>query len=482
VRDSVRLWLLLVLACAVALVCWPSTLIFYSKWTDAASLTYTHGPLILLICVWLVFRARQAIRAAPVRPAPLALLGLILATTAWMIFYRSGVEGLEVPMVPLIFWLAVTAAFGWPMGKLLLFPAAFLYFAVPAWHDRLLQELTVLAMRGFLSITGPHATFIGDDIYIPNGAFRIEEGCSGLHFMIVGLAVAALYGEQQRDTWQVRLKLLLLMAALALLANWVRVYTVIEAGYLTNMQSYLVRVSHYGFGWCVFAVALFIFFWLARFFEAAPADEPVAAAIPIEKGSRELTGVAWALAALIAIPILNLALRALHPAAATLDLTTMNPPHTWQALPGARSSWAPVFAGADVERRAVYADADGHAVEMLGVGYRLQRRGAQLVGPTSSLVGDDAEVLGERRVDSAAGSFRETEVVDHTRARALIWSRYQVGAHQLLGPRAQQLWYGLNALVWSPPTSLLALRSSCNGDCDDARRVLQNFLAGSVPH
>jgi hypothetical protein len=73
-------------------------------------------------------------------------------------------------------------------------------------------------------------------------------------------------------------------------------------------------------------------------------------------------------------------------------------------------------------------------------------------------------------------------VVDHTRARALIWSRYQVGARQVLAPRAQQLWYGLNALVWLPPTSLLALRSPCNGDCDDARRVLHNFLAGAAAH
>jgi hypothetical protein len=40
----------------------------------------------------------------------------------------------------------------------------------------------------------------------------------------------------------------------------------------------------------------------------------------------------------------------------------------------------------------------------------------------------------------------------------------------------------LNALVWLPPTSLLALRSPCNGDCDDARRVLHNFLAGAAAH
>ncbi|HTC15667.1 MAG TPA: EpsI family protein [Steroidobacteraceae bacterium] len=482
-KASLRPWLILALACAIALICWPSSVIFFRKWTDAASLTYTHGPLILLICCVLVFRARRAIAAASVRPCVPALLALAVAMLAWLVFYRAGVEGLEVPMLPLIFWLAVTGAWGWQVGRLLLFPTAFFYFAVPAWHDRLLQELTVLAMRGLLGVTGPPAIFVGDDIYIPNGAFRIEEGCSGLHFMIVGLAVAALYGEQQRDSWQVRLKLLLLMALLALLANWVRVYTVIEAGYLTDMQSYLVRVSHYGFGWCVFAVALFLFFWLARWFEP-PLEEP--APQPLAPGSAagraELIGLGSVLAILLALPAANLGLRALHPDTAKLSVPSLGPPPAWRALAEARSNWQPVFPGADQERRVSFADPNGETVEVLAVAYRTQRRGAQLVGQASSLIGDNLEVQGEQVVSSAGGSFLETEVVDQTRARSLIWSRYQVGEHELLAPRLQQLWYGVNALVWSPPSRLLALRTACNGDCDDARRVLRAFVAhGAAP-
>ena len=54
-------------------------------------------------------------------------------------------------------------------------------------------------MRLVLSVTGPSAVISGDVIHIPNGSFRIEEGCSGLHFMIAGLAVAALHGELRRD-------------------------------------------------------------------------------------------------------------------------------------------------------------------------------------------------------------------------------------------------------------------------------------------
>jgi len=41
------------------------------------------------------------------------------------------------------------------------------------------------------------------------------------------------------------------------------------------------------------------------------------------------------------------------------------------------------------------------------------------------------------------------------------------------------LWYGINALVWQPPAGLIALRTSCQGECGSARRTLQEFVAHS---
>jgi exosortase len=479
-----RLYWIAALACLIALIYWPSTIFLYGKWSDAASLTYTHGWLILLICIALVVRSRREVVAAPVHASPRAAVALAATILAWLVFYRSSVEGLEVPLQPLIFWLAVTAAFGWPVGRLLLFPVAYLYFAVPIWYGTPLQKLCVLVMRGALALTGPPALFAGDVIHLSNGTFVIEEGCSGLHFMIVGLAVAALYGEQRPDPWRVRLSQLALMAGLALLANWVRVYTVIVAGYLTDMQSYLVRVSHYGFGWGVFAVTLFIFFWLAPLLGSEPAPPPaVAAPSPASVVVRraELTGIAGAVTILIALPALNVAVRTAHPKpplprpAAALD-----PQPPWHAVTvDVRSDWLPVFPGADEMQRRAFGDAGGDTLEVLGVAYRIQRQGAELVGETSSVIGDRLEQLSEQVVRSAAGPFREAEVVDHARARSLVWWRYQVAGRNLVSPFAQQLLYGINALVWQPPAGLIAVRAPCRGDCGSARGTLQEFVAHS---
>ena len=202
-----RLWLLLVLGMLVALVYWPSTAVLYAEWSDFVNITFTHGWLILAVSLFLIWRDRREIASAPAHPWPLALIGLAGAILAWMICYRAGIQDLHITIYPALFWFAVAGAFGWPVARLLLFPVAFFCFALPSWAQLgdVLQELTVLAMRGFLGLTGPHAVIDGALIHIPNGSFAIEEGCSGLHFMIVGLAVAALHGELRRDPWRTRL-------------------------------------------------------------------------------------------------------------------------------------------------------------------------------------------------------------------------------------------------------------------------------------
>ncbi len=46
----------------------------------------------------------------------------------------------------------------------------------------------------------------------------------------------------------------------AILANWVRVFSIVLAGHLTNMKHPLITKGHYWFGWGVFAVAMVLFF------------------------------------------------------------------------------------------------------------------------------------------------------------------------------------------------------------------------------
>jgi EpsI family protein len=477
----VRLWLIGALACAVALVCWPSARFFAEKWVDTADLGYTHGWLILVICIALVVRSRRELAVAPVRPSPHAYLALTAAMLAWLLCYRASIETLQLPLVPLIFLLAVTAAFGSAVGRLLLFPVAYFYFAVPVWSPVPLQNLTVVVVHGMLRLTGPPAEFAGDVIHLANGSFVIEEGCSGVHYMIVGLAIAALYGERQRDRWRIRVLQLALMAGLALIANWVRVYTVIEAGYLTGMRSSLVR-SHYAFGWGVFAVALALFFWLMTRFAPSEAGERIPPAAPPAQAAgprTPLAGAAGAMTILVALPLLSALARMLHPAPpAAAGVPYADPPPPWHAVAvDAGSQWLPVFPKADTVRRRAFGNGDDDTIEVFAATYRTQRQGAKLVGESTSLFGEQLEVRSQHVIRTPAGAFNETEVANRGGARSLIWWRYHTAGRDLITPLVQQLWYGLNAIVWNPSGAVIALRAACRERCEAARQTLREFVA-----
>jgi exosortase/archaeosortase family protein len=304
--------------------------------------------------------------------------------------------------------------------------------------------------------------------------------------MIVGLAVAALHGELRRDPWRTRLAQLALMAGLALLANWVRVYTVIEAGYLSEMRNYLVSVSHYWFGWGVFAVALVAFFWLSTWLtpaEKAAAPLPVAVPAAAVPGPTPKRGFVIAVMVILVLPGASVLARRGHPPAALSNAPFLTLAAPWSALtPVGGSFWLPQFEGADDNEYLTAVSPAGATIEVFRTRFISQRQGAELVGESSSLLGRHLRDRGERLVDSAHGRFRETEAADPTGAHSLIWSRYEIGGRPLVRPLAEQLWYGVNALVWNPSADVLAFRAECRGDCEDARRLLEALMQNSTLH
>jgi exosortase len=473
-----RLWLILLLAVLVTLVYLPSAAVLFQQWGNFVNLTFTHGWLILAMSVALVLQVRQELARAPAAPLPAAQLALLAASFVWLVCYRASIQDLHITVFPALFWLAVTAAFGLRVGRLMLFPVVFFYFAVPSWSQLAdpLQHLTVAVMRASLAITGPPAVIEGAVVRIPNGSFVVEEGCSGLHFMIVGLAVAALHGQLRHDPWRTRVAQLALMAALALLANWVRVYTVIEAGYLTDMHHYLVSVSHYWFGWGVFALALFAFFWLSTWFphpELLHTSDELPA--PVAPGSRsEILGVAVAALLLVVLPGLSGALRRSQPLPTIEVSTLIHPQSPWSyALGSYDSFWMPVFRGSDQSMHTVLESRSGTKVEVFAVGYREQRQGAELVGSSSTLFGPHLKAGARQPVDSGSGRFMESEVRDPLGTRSLIWSRYEIERHPFLTGLPSQLWYGTRATTGHPSAALVAARVDCAPDCRTARDTLR---------
>lgn len=467
---------------AALVLLWPSTRSLMLEWEDTAKTTYTHGYLIALICICLLLmRGREAgVAARPaVRGGILCLIGA--GSILWLILVRSGMQTVHQLLLPVLFILTLWSILGGQSALRVAFAAGYFYLAVPVWDvvNGTLQSVTVLVVGQLLRITGVPAFVDGNMVHLAAGTFEIAGGCSGLHFFIVGIALAALYGEVHRDSLLMRCKLLLLGVGLSLLANWLRVYVIIVAGYLTDMQHYLVRVSHYGFGWAVFAVTMMVFFFIASRTSAAEAGWP---APPVASGRPTQPGALWLAAGL---SVIAMAVGPIWNAVAPLQAAAMPPsnallpvdPAGWQGPASYHGGdWLPTYPNADATQAGTYSNA-GQQVTVFAALYASQVQGRELVGYGNSIAGK-ATILESR--DTPFGE--ELVVVGDGGQRWLVRYFFQIGPYRTHGDLHAQLHYGVASLTGRPLSGVFAVGAPCVPDCGAAGAVIEKFMLEASPH
>jgi exosortase len=456
---------------------WPSSRALWDYWTDW--LFGGHGIFVAALALWLLLRARDRIGLAPVQSLPWVLVPLVACSLASLILWRAGIQSLQLLLWPVLILLGVLAAFGGAVTRAITVPVCFLYFAMPAWNvlAQPLQSLTVWAVKLFAPVIGVPATISGDLIYLPGDTrFSVELACSGVGFFVEGLAVAALLGELEQAPLSRRLNLLASMVLVALVTNWIRVLTIVQIGYATQMRHVLVTRYHVLFGYVLCVAVLVLFVWLATRHELPAAAQSATTARNLSNttpGSYAATLIALG-AAPVAVGIL-----AMSSAGQGVARELRLPPGRgdWSGpLEAPEASWRPVFVGSHDERRGTYNDAAGRSIEAVAIGYPTQA-GRELVAQGNSLVGNGGLTpLTAELVDGGGKSYREDLVVDGHGLQSVIWSFYDVGGLTFVTPKLAQLWYGVHALATPPYSALFAFRTACSSSCAEARSALGDFV------
>ena len=456
------------LACAalisiVALVYWPSSVALWGYWTDPDG-AGTHGPLVALISAWLLYRSRWRLNEAPVKPVIWLLPLLILMSVAWLVFWRGEIPALHIILFPALMLAAIAAALGWKVARWAVFPIGFLYFAVPSWDVLTgpLQSLTVVATGAVAPLLGIHSHISGDLLVTTVGTFEIGRGCSGVNFFAIGVAVAALLGELEDASAARRCILVGIMAVAAIVSNWIRVLVVVDAGYRTNMQHYLVARSHYMFGWVLFSIVMFGFvWWCARPPRAQQAQQsaPAVGASP----SRWPVHVAVMLS-LIVVPLLAYGLGGAAEVAVT--------PVAFRAPDGAGVWRGPVLD----RQRFVYATANGASVDLTALASSIHDPGKDLATVLTSLVGKgEAAPASSHRITVDGLPYIETVTADSQGQPILLWSTYDIGGRRFVTPLLSRLWYGVASLGGTARPVLFAFWTRCSDSCDASRYTLTDF-------
>ncbi len=255
----------------------------------------SKGPLIWLISIFVIHRdlARQSMRRETDRRDL-----LLVALSVPLVALASLTEPLLAPTLLLVLaWRLLSPSVD---RARLIIVWLFLIFSLPFYSQLVpgLQMITVFVTENFLDLLGVPVLVQEFYIAIPDGQFFVEEGCSGFNYMANNLLLLFLYSLLSRFDLRQFLLGLGVSVAMALIVNWMRVILIILFAHHVGIEHDFVK-SHSTFGWFLYAVFLFPYFFLLLKIDRRDErteNTPIASGSP---GPIGLPPIAW-----LAVPLI----------------------------------------------------------------------------------------------------------------------------------------------------------------------------------
>jgi exosortase A len=255
---------------------------FFEQWRAMALLwwgneTYSHGLLIVPICLWLAWRDRASLGTLKPQASMLGFVPLIAGLFGWLVGTLADVNVVEQFGALLATLSLVPLILGLQFSQRLWFPLLFAFFMVPA-GEFLVPPL--MAYTADATVIALHWT--GIPVYrenmhftLPTGRWSVVEACSGLRYVIAAVVLACLFSYLNYKTWAKRILFTLACLVMAVVANWVRAYVVVLVGHWSDMK-YGTGDDHIYFGWVFFGLCMMSIFWMgSKWRELNDGPEPL---------------------------------------------------------------------------------------------------------------------------------------------------------------------------------------------------------------
>jgi len=326
------------------------------------------------------------------------------------------------------------AVLGTPVSRLLLFPLAFLFFAVPIGEELVppMQDFTAFFAAHALSWSGVLVSWEGRVLFTPTGEWQVAKACSGVRYLIPAVVLGCLFSALTYRSWGRRVGFVLLCVVVPVLANGVRAYGIIMLAHLTNNRI-AVGIDHQIYGWLFFGVIMYPLFTLGVRWREEDAHSS-----PRLEGT---SGVPWSARAVMAAVCCGVVLLAMGPAAAWVwsagpiehVAVTARAPAVqlpWRAIDGYAGDWKPTYLGPVAEVVQTYRSGSGDVGLYIGY-YINEQQGAELVNSENRVVGGKDWITvreGQRSivVDGQPVRALETVLRSSQGAHRVVWSWYWV--------------------------------------------------------
>jgi exosortase len=209
------------------------SLLRWLLWRYHPEYNYEHGKLVPFIFLGLLWYHRHRLRVAPKAGDNWGLVVVVLGCICFLVGARTMQARIALAAFPLLTFGCIWFLWGWKVARILLFPCAFLLFAVPmaaleqaTFH---LQFLVINTATAVCRLLGMPLYSVGTTLRPVNGSFGFEiaEGCSGIRSIMAMAMLTAVYVHLTQNRLWKKLLIFGLAAGFAIVGNAGRIVTIL---------------------------------------------------------------------------------------------------------------------------------------------------------------------------------------------------------------------------------------------------------------
>lgn len=466
----------------------------FELWMSKDNPTYSHGPLLLVISVIIIFRELYN-RPSQInyQPSYFFLALLLLSSFTWFLAVIGFVQIAHMLLLVVITGLIFISLLGWRQSIPFMFPILLMIGALPVWDiiGPYLQRFTAVSAGWLTSSTIHPSARDGMNILIPAGTFKVDPGCSGLAYFIVSILIALLFSYSYRLDIRRTLMHVAAAMAIAVAANIIRVYIIVLSGQLTNMKSYLITVEHRSLGWGIFFVGITIYLWFAnKHASDTGSGELVHSGFGTTQNKPVTQRKYWNFSILLILavivgPLISTFHKDQFPDAKVFEITSPEIIGNWVKVENSHTYRPQLILGNAYLETAYKNKLDDQNVGVYLNHFAYQRQGVEAVSDMNKLSDNIAGWSEATNNIIKPGiedldNLRETTLIARNGEQKLVWNWYETN-----NIRTSQEWVAkfqniLGILVSEPSIRMIVLATEIKADESAARSRLHDFASTSL--
>lgn len=474
---------------ALAICYYPTFASMVEVWT--ISETYTHGYIILPICLWLTWRIRHQIALTTPQVNYLGIPMLLGLGFIWLFANYVGVQAAEHLAVTMMIPVLVFTLLGWQSTSVMAFPLAFLMFAVPIG-----EELTPVLIDFTADFTVAMVKLVGIPVYregaffqLPTGDWSVVAACSGVRYLIASLTLGVLYAYLNYQSMTKRTVFIAASIIVPIIANGLRAFMIVMIGHFSNMEL-ATGVDHLVYGWVFFGVVIFIMFYIGSFWRDDDSDVKLQG-LSWSFGNLSHTGpgsrilVSCVGVMLVFWPVKHMLEQQ------PLDLTKVGEisiaaPEGWARVAASPDAWKPAYNGMDREFISSFDDSDGNRVTLYVGYYAFQHQDAELGNFNNVLVHEKDErwrIIHRSPIELPSAGIKPSSAIIKDPLNSYLMTYFYYADGQLVTNKYETKLLQAKARLFGGKNdgAIIAITTSYYDEDNKSQELLRYFSSSVIP-